>query len=92
MSASELKQQLVSRLAAERKLCLELFATFDHDGAGMIMKPEWYHALLSLGLDCSRASANELFSMLDENRSGRIQYNELSVPAVPTVKEEKATV
>ena len=89
MSASELKQQLVSRLAAERKLCLELFATFDHDGAGMIMKPEWYHALLSLGLDCSRASANELFSMLDENRSGRIQYNELSVPAVPTVKEEK---
>ena len=70
---SELMEQLSANLVDERMRIMALFTAWDFDGNGVISKSEWYHAMLGVGIDCTRKQAAELFTILDTDGSGMVE-------------------
>lgn len=72
-----IREQLVELLTTSRRLSKDVFQAFDADGSGLVDEQEFYHAMLTLGIDCNSEQANALFSTIDLDGSGSIDYREL---------------
>ena len=71
-------EQLKSILSVGFKRVLDLFREWDDDGSQTVSKTEFRQALPVLGLLVDKEVADSLFDTFDADRSGEIDYQELS--------------
>ena len=77
--AEYLQWSLREALARSSDRVVDLFKKWDEDGSGKIDKREFSHAVRALGFsDISEADAGAVFDMLDEDKSGHLEYKELN--------------
>ena len=72
-------EQLKRALGAPTVLArvVDIFRQWDEDGSGTVSKREFARALPMLGLRVARERADELFDLIDTDRSGSLEYGEL---------------
>lgn len=76
----DLTPQLIGAIHHSRARVLHLFQEWDTNGDGAISREEMLKALEHLGLDAgdvARRAVNELFTVLDADASGHIDFREL---------------
>ena len=71
-------QTLRTALAAKLGRVIDIFREWDDDGDGVISRQEFRKALPVLGIGADRSDANALFDLLDDDKSGFIDYKELN--------------
>ena len=64
-------------LAQNHTRVLDLFRAADADGDGEISHSELSRLIRKLGVECSQGELAQLFEILDPDRSGGIEYNDL---------------
>ena len=75
----DVHSQLRAILVENQVRIIDLFRDWDADGDGKVSKKEFRQALQVLGLEASRRTeADALFDTYDPDRSGQIDYGELS--------------
>ena len=74
--ADAVREQLWRALVDSRASVEEIFAAWDVDGTNAINRTDFFHALLALGIGCSRSEANALFALLADSDS-RVEYRKL---------------
>ena len=77
--AEYLQFSLRDALARSSDRVVDLFKKWDEDGSGKIDKREFCHAVRALGFgDISEKDAGAVFDMLDDDKSGSLEYKELN--------------
>lgn len=74
-SAEAVLQALTGALSDSLARFIDLFREWDVNGDGMVDRTEWVRAMRMLGV--SRDAGSALFDVLDDDRSGTIEYSEL---------------
>lgn len=72
-----LLKKLTIELANRASRVKDLFAIWDVNEDGLVDIIEFHHALLALGIDCTAREANALFSLVDVDGMGHVEYNKL---------------
>ncbi len=82
------REELSAALSSRKRRVKDLFAAWDQDGNGTVDAVEFYHALLTLGIDLNGQEARAVFTSLDADGSGTIDYRELHDALRPSVELE----
>ena len=78
--AEYLQFSLRDALARSSDRVVDLFKKWDEDNSGKIDKREFCHAMRALGFDdVSEKDAGAVFDMLDDDKSGQLEYKELNM-------------
>jgi Ca2+-binding EF-hand superfamily protein len=78
MDPADVLNELGKALATKLGRIVDLFREWDLDGSGEIDKREFCDAMESVGLDWSEEKRGALFDQLDDDKSGCIEYRELT--------------
>ena len=70
---------------------VDLFREWDEDGGGTVDKKEFRVAMAALGANAPKEMCDKLFDTLDPDRSGSLEYNEIS-KALAEMDADLATV
>ena len=70
---------------------VDLFREWDEDGGGTVDKKEFRVAMAALGANAPKAMCDKLFDTFDPDRSGSLEYNEIS-KALAGMDADLATV
>ena len=73
------QQQLTGVLSSNALHVKELIMYWDDDGNGLIDKKEFRRAIAALGIEAARKEVDATFDTLDEDKSGSIDYRELTM-------------
>lgn len=66
----------------------KIFHDLDHDGSGALAIDELYEPLLALGLVEQKSSVEDLVSLVDSDKSGKIEFDEF-LKIINSSKDEK---
>merc|ERR1711965_785759 len=78
--AEYLQWSLCDALARSSERVVDLFKKWDEDNSGKIDKREFTRAVRALGFaDISEKDAGAVFDMLDDDKSGELEYKELNL-------------
>ena len=90
--APPVEEQLRNHLAKHLARVLDLFREWDEDADGTVSKREFRQCMSVLGLsDVTREDIDALFDTFDSDRSGSIDYRELSKRLRPPVGISRAS-
>jgi Ca2+-binding EF-hand superfamily protein len=71
-------EEMRNALKRDRKRVIDAFRCLDKDGSGAVSKAEFRAALPILGFESDADTADAVFEELDEDESGKIEYEELN--------------
>lgn len=72
-------KQLAEHLRRHHTRVLDLFRALDVDGDGSVTRRELEHKLRAMGIKGTKAELDQLFTKLDQDRSGAISFRELQL-------------
>jgi len=73
----EAKERLKCQLTGQLSEIAQLFKQWDTNGNGRVDVNEWHRAVLMCGIPASRETCDAVFTDLDSDGSGQLQYIEL---------------
>jgi len=73
----EAKERLKCQLTGQLSEIAQLFKQWDTNGNGRVDDNEWHRAVLMCGIPASRETCDAVFTDLDSDGSGQLQYIEL---------------
>ena len=91
-SLSDITNNLVVLLAANRSRVIDLFKAWDTDSDGLISKPEFRRAMDALGLDAADDDIDAIFEHLDADGNGNISFRELHRELSAATQSSSASV
>jgi hypothetical protein len=87
-STSSLPELLSSLLHQSKARVMDLFRALDKNGDGQVTRAELAKALKDLGVQASKSAMDELFSHLDPDHSGGIEFRELQRALMATARTD----
>lgn len=70
--------QLKEAVTKTKQKVLNLFREWDYDGDGKVSRSEFHRALAHLSFEAPKATIDQLFDLIDTDRSNHIEYKELT--------------